>query len=261
MINSVHNDYLKKIKLYNIKVNIFRFLILFIFLVMWEVLARFKIINTFLTACPTDIMRTTYLLVKDGSLFSHINITMYEILISFIISFSISILISIIMWIYPIVSKILDPYLTVLNSLPKVALGPLIIIWAGAGTKSIIIMGLLISVFVTTINIYNSFTNTDRKYILLMKSFNSTKLDILKKVIIPGNYKNILSALKVNLSMNYIGVVMGELLVSKKGLGYLIMYGSSVFQINLVITSVVILCIMAYFMYYIVELIDRHIKN
>ena len=249
--------YLKKIKNEKILVFIFRLLIIISFILTWELLVRFRIINSFLTSSPTDIINTTYKLLVDGTLLNHITVTLYEIIISFIISFLISFIVATIMYFIPIISKIIDPYLTILNSLPKVALGPLIIIWAGAGIKSIIIMGLLISIFVTTINIYTSFINTDEKYINLMKTFHSNKKNIFLKVIIPSNYKNIISTLKINLSMNFIGVIMGELLVSKKGLGYLITYGSSVFHINLVITSIVILCIMSYLLYSLVEYLSK----
>ena len=249
--------YLKKIKNEKILVFTFRLLIIISFILTWELLVRFRIINSFLTSSPTDIINTTYKLLVDGTLLNHITVTMYEIIISFIISFLISFIVATIMYFIPIISKIIDPYLTILNSLPKVALGPLIIIWAGAGIKSIIIMGLLISIFVTTINIYTSFINTDEKYINLMRTFHSNKKNIFLKVIIPSNYKNIISTLKINLSMNFIGVIMGELLVSKKGLGYLITYGSSVFHINLVITSIVILCIMSYLLYSLVEYLSK----
>lgn len=256
-----HKSFIKRYKRNKLIVNISRISILLLFLISWEALAKFKIINTFLTSCPTEIINTTISLIKDGSLFNHIGITLYEIFVTFIISFSISMLVATIMWMFPIISKIIDPYLTVLNSLPKVALGPLIIIWAGSGSKSIILMGLLISIFVTTINIYNGFENTDSKYITLLKSFGANKFKIFLKVVIPGNIGNIISALKVNISMDYIGVVMGELLVSKIGLGYLIMYGSSVFHIDLVITSVFILCLLSYMMYFLVELLEKRFKK
>ncbi len=255
-----HVHYLKSKKREKKFINFMRIFILIIFLGGWELLARFKMINTFLTSCPSEILHTTYSLMRDNTLFIHLGVTLYEIFISFLLSFSISIIIATIMWIVPKFSKIIDPYLTVLNSLPKVALGPLIIIWAGSSTKSIIFMGLLISTFVTIINIYTYFQNTDNKYIYLMKTFGASKLDIFRKVILPSNYSNIISSLKVNISMNYIGVIMGELLVSKKGLGYLIMYGSSVFHINLVITSVFILCLLAYVMYILIELLERKIS-
>ena len=170
-----HNEYLKKIRREKIIVSIFRFLIIAIFLIGWEVLAREKIINTFTFSSPSRVFETLIKLINNGSLFLHINVTLYEVLFSFILATIIGLIIGTILWISPLLSKIVDPYLTILNSLPKVALGPLIIIWVGASTNSIIFMSLLISTFITIINIYNGFVATDKSFILLMKSFRANK--------------------------------------------------------------------------------------
>lgn len=187
----------------------------------------------------------------------HIGVTTYETLISFLIASILGLVIATILWWNKIIAKILDPYLTIINSLPKVALGPLIIIWVGTSTNSIIFMALMISLIISIINIYNAFVSTEKNYITLLKSFNANKWQIFSKVILPSNKINIINAFKINISMSLIGVIMGELLVSKEGLGYLIMYGSQVFNINLVITSVFILGIISYIMYYIIHLIEK----
>ena len=157
-------------------------------------------------------------------------------------------------------SRVIDPYITIINSLPKVALGPLIIIWVGASTNSIIVMALTISLFTTIINIYTGFISVDNNYITMLKSFNASKFDIYRYVIIPSNMLNIISTLKINISMSLIGVIMGELLVSKAGLGYLIMYGSQVFNLDLVISSIFILGIISYIMYFILDRIAKKKK-
>ena len=167
------------------------------------------------------------------------------------------VIIATILWWNNFLARVLEPYLTILNSLPKVALGPLIIIWAGAGIKSIIVMSLMISLIITIINIYNSFINTNKDFIILLKTFGASKKDIFFKVILPSNKANIISAMKISMSMNFIGVIMGELLVSKEGLGYLIMYGSQVFNINLVITSIIILGILSSLFYYCINFIEK----
>ena len=253
--------YLKKIHREKIIVFSSRILILVIFLMVWEMLARLEIINTFTFSSPSKIIETIIRLTQDGSLFKHLWVSIYEVLISFFLSTIIGLVIAVILWRYPIVSKIVDPYLTVLNSLPKVALGPLIIIWVGASTNSIIFMSLLISTFITIINIYNGFSSTNEEYITLMKSFGANKYQIFTKVVFPSNLSVLVNALKINISMNLIGVIMGELLVSKAGIGYLIMYGSQVFNIDLVITGVFILGIVSYIMYYIVNKLDIGIRN
>lgn len=252
-----HLQYLKQKKKDKLIILVFQISIIAILLLIWELLSRFKLINTFLSSSPSQVVNTIIGLIKDKTLFSHITITLYETLISFLITSILGFLIATIMWFFPRVSKVIDPYLTILNALPKVALGPLIIIWVGASTNSIIFMALLISLFITIINVYNGFNSTDENYITLLKSLKASKKTIFLKVVIPSNMKNLISTMKINISMTLIGVIMGELLVSKKGLGYLIMYGSQVFNINLVITSVFILGLIAYAMYKIITTIEK----
>ena len=256
-----HKEYIDKIKRKKRVIVFFRCFILILFLIIWELLARIEVINTFLSSSPSMVVETTIGLFASGNLWRHILITLIEVLVSFFIAFVIGIGVASLLWSSEMLSKILDPYLTVLNSLPKVALGPLIIIWVGASVRSIIVMSLMINIFVTIINIYVGFAMTNEEYIKLLRTMGASKMQIFTKVILPANRKNIINALKINISMSLIGVIMGELLVSKEGLGYLIMYGSQVFNINLVITSVVILGILSYLLYIIVDKIEkRYIK-
>lgn len=256
-----HIEYLKKRKKEKRIVCFFRLLIIVCFLIAWELLSRFELINTFLSSSPTKVIETIYQLFQDKTLFTHIGVTLYEVFISFSIATILGFIIATILWSNKIIAKVVDPYLTILNSLPKVALGPLIIIWVGASTNSIIFMALLISTFVTIITIYQGFSQTNKSYITLLKSFGATKWQIFIKVVLPSNIPTLISALKINISMSLIGVIMGELLVSKSGLGYLIMYGSQVFNINLVITGVVILGIISYIMYFIIDLLEIYSKK
>ena len=252
-VTNARNEYLLKLKKEKVLVGCFRFLIIFVLLVLWEILAKFNLINTFLFSSPSRILKAFCDLCRVGSLFQHIRITLYELFVSISLGSLFGLVFATILWWNKLIAKIVDPYLTILNSLPKVALGPLIIIWVGASMNSIIFMALLISIFITIINIYNYFSNTDKNYILLMNSFKATKWQIFLKVVLPSNYKNIINTLKINISMSLIGVIMGELLVSKKGIGYLIMYGSQVFNIDLVIMGVFVLGFISYILYIIID--------
>ena len=197
------------------------------------------------------------MLHNTNNLYNHIWITFYETIISFSIGTILGILIATILWWNEKIAKIIDPYLTVINSLPKVALGPIIIIWCGAGMKSIIFMALLISLIITIINVYQGFISVDKVKIKLMKSFGANKFQIYTKLLLPGTFSNIISTLKINISMSLIGVIMGEFLVSKEGIGYLIMYGSQVFNLNLVMSGIVILMIFSYILYLIVNSLEK----
>lgn len=244
-----HSDFLLKRKNEKKIIFICRLSIIILFLLLWEFLVRCNVINSFLFSSPSKIINTLFNLIKEYHLITHIKITLFEVMISFFISAVFGILISSFLWANDIIFKIIEPYLTILNSLPKVALGPLIIIWFGASIKSIIFMGVIISIFITIINIYMGFISTDKNYVIMLKSFGANKWQVFKYVILPSNVSLIISSLKINMSMNLIGIIMGELLVSKKGLGYLIMYGSQVFNINLVISCIFIIGVLSYIMY------------
>lgn len=256
-----HLEYLKKEKINKILVHLTQFIIILLFFGIWELFAKLEIINTFLYSSPSKIIKTIITLFQNNSLFNHIGITIYEVIISFLISSILAFMISTILWKNKFISRVFEPFLTIINSLPKVALGPLIIVWAGASIKSIILMSLTISLFITIINLYQGFISTNENYITLLKSFNATKKDIFIRAILPSNKENIISTLKINMSMNFIGVIMGELLVSKSGLGYLIMYGSQVFNITLVITSIIILSILSFLFYYLINYIEKRLSN
>ena len=257
MYSREHKLYLRKKKTRKILVIFTQILLAVLLISIWELLATYKVINTFITSSPSRVLSTIISLYNDNNLFNNIWTTIYETLISFSLGTIIGIITATILWYFNFIYKVLDPYLTILNSLPKIALGPIIIIFFGANINSIIIMALLISVIVTIITVYNGFISTDKNRINLLKSFSATKEQIFKYVILPSSYSTIISSLKINISMTLIGVIMGEFLVSKSGIGYLINYGSQVFNLNLVISGIIILMIVSYLMYIIVSYIEK----
>ena len=261
MISNERKIYLRKRKKENIIVNIFRVILFISILVIWELLSRNNIIDVFMFSSPSNIIKTIISLYKENNLFIHIFTTLYEIIISFIIGSLIGFIISCILYLHKDLNKVLDPYLTILNSLPKVALGPLIIILFGANTKSIIIMALLISSIVSIMNMISLFNNTEESRIKIVKSMGANKYDILFKVVIPSNYYEVLDSSKVTISLVFIGVIMGEYLVSKQGIGYLINYGSQILNMNLVLTGIFLLIILTIILYSLINLIDLLFKR
>lgn len=231
--------------------------ILVAFLVLWELLSRYEIISSFFFSSPSKIARTVKELYHSGELIYHSKITLCETLIGFAIATSIGFVVAFILWYCEFLHRVLEPYLVVLNSLPKIALGPIIIIWFGAGSKAIIVMCILIVIIVTIMNILNSFTSCDKQLIALSKSLGASKLQIFTKLILPNSLKDIVSTLKINIGLSFIGSIMGEYLVSKAGLGYLLIYGGQVFNLNLVMTATVVLCALSCVMYLVVALFEK----
>ena len=249
--------YLRKLKIERILIYSVQILIIVGFNILWEYASNKGIINTFIYSSPSRMIKTIIDLYNQNNLFNHIWVTVYETVISFSLATILGTIIAIILWYSKFLYRVFDPYLTVLNSLPKVALGPIIIIIFGANIKSIIIMALLISIVITISNVYSGFINTDKNKIKLLKSFGASKKQMLKYLIIPNNYHVIVNSLKINVGMSMVGVIMGEFLVSKEGIGYLINYGSDVFNLNLVFAGIIILLVVSYLMYLIVLYIEK----
>lgn len=252
-----HLLYLKKQTYSTIFVNTMRVLILITFLALWEILARFNIIDSFLMSSPSRVLKTIKNLIVTDNLWIHVGTTLFETLAGFFIATALGSLIAIALWWSENLRKILEPYLIVLNSLPKIALGPIIIVWFGSGMKSIIFMAIIITIIVTIITMQNAFLSTDEGKIMLLKSMGANKIQILTKLVIPSSLKCFISCLKINVGMAWIGSIMGEYLTSRQGIGYLIVYGGQVFKLDLVMASTIILCVLAGAMYALVALLEK----
>ena len=240
-------NYLKNIKKEKVKVLLIQIALLVGILVLWEILANAGIIQTFLFSKPSDIYKLFIKYISNGELARHVGI----------IGTVLGILVAIALWWSEKLSKILDPFLVVLNALPKTALAPIIIVWAGAGIQGIVVTAVTISVVVTILSAYNYFINVDEEKIKMLKSFGATKSQLLFKLIIPSNIGNLINLTKINIGMAWVGVIVGEFLVSRNGLGYLIVYGSQVFKLDLVMMGVFVLSFCAWIMYEILNIVEK----
>jgi len=248
--------YLRKVKLRKIEIWITQIFLVVAFIVLWEILAQTGKIDSFITSQPSRIVNT-FMNLSSNDLLEHLKITCIETFVGFLLGTSAGIIIAIILWWSPFISKVSEPFLVVLNSLPKTALGPVIIIWVGAGMPAIIVMAISISLIVTILEILNGFLHTEEEKIKMAKTFNANKVQVLTKIVIPSNIPTFFNTLKVNIGLSLVGVISGEFLVSKGGLGYLIVYGGQVFQLDLVMTSVIILAIVAALMYESIVLLEK----
>ncbi len=254
-----HELYLKKIKRENHLVIFLRFAILILLIGLWELLATLNFIDSFISSCPSKIFLTIFELFSENNLLFHMSVTLYETLLGFLIAVFLGYVIALALWWSERLRRVLEPYIVVLNSLPKIALGPIIIVWCGSGSKAIIFMAVLIGIIVAIITMLNGFLATDKNKILLLKSMGANKIQVLTKLVIPGSLPTLISMLKINVGMAWIGSIMGEYLVSRAGLGYLIVYGGQVFKLDLVMASTVVLCVLAALMYFLVALLEKFI--
>ena len=256
-----HEVYLKKVNRNKWKIGIIRIAILVIFIALWEVAAKLKLIDPFLTSSPSRIVKSLISFVNGGTLFRHIWVTCYETIIGFMLGTILGVIIAIILWASKTASKVLDPYLVVLNALPKVALAPIIIFWVGNGTPAIITIALLISIVTTIISVLTGFNEVDEGKMLLMTTFQANKWQKLRYLVFPASIPVIISALKINVGLSWVGVIMGEFLVAREGLGFLIIYGGQIAQLDMVMMSIVILSVIAFIMYEVVAILENKLVN
>lgn len=256
-----HLLYLESIKRKKLLISILRYALFIIFIALWEVLARFNIIDPFIFSSPSRVIQTTINLYNGGELFMHIGVTLAETVLGFLLGTLAGTSIAIILWWSETIQRVLDPYLVVLNALPKIALGPIIIVWIGAGMNSIIVMALLISLIVTIMTVLSGFMEENAQKQMLIKTLGASKWQIFSLVVLPASVPTIVSALKISVGMSWVGVIVGEYLVSKAGLGYLIVYGGQVFKLDLVMTSIAIISVLAALMYFGVSWLEKALIN
>lgn len=255
------NKYLQERKKQIIIVTIIQVLILIVLISLWEMASNLGWIDSFLFSKPSNVFKLLLGYFKNNEIYKHMGISVLETLLGLVIGTIVGIIIAIILWWNKTIAKILDPFLVVLNALPKTALAPILIIWAGTGIKGITTVAISISLILTIISAYNYFSLVENEKIQMLRSFKATKIQILLKLILPANVGNIINIIKINIGMSWVGVIVGEFIVSRYGIGYLIMYGSQVFNMDLVMMGVLVLAIISFLMYEVVNIIEKRIKR
>ncbi|WP_102274174.1 ABC transporter permease [Cytobacillus massiliigabonensis] len=261
-IEQGHRRYLQSLKREKKWVRFYQLIIFLVFFSGWEIASRMQWIDPLIFSSPSKVWELFLAKVQDGTLFVDLSYTLFETIFGFILGTVLGTLLAAILWWSPLLSKIADPYLVVLNSMPKVALGPILIVALGPSFTSIVAMGAIISIIITTIVVYTSFKEVDPNYIKVLQTFGATRFQIFKEAILPASFPVIISTLKVNVGLSWVGVIVGEFLVASKGLGYMIIYGFQVFNFTLVMLSLLVIAVFATIMYQLVELLERKIiKN
>lgn len=256
-----HQEYIRKYKKDKYKILMFQVLFVVVFIASWEIFSTIGLVDEFLVSKPSAVISLLYQYIISKEIFIHIGISLLETILGLIIGTSLGILFAIFLWFSNTLTKIFDPFLVVLNALPKTALAPILIIYAGTGIKGIVVVAISLSLIMTIISAHNFFMSVDEDKVKMLKTFNANKMQILFKLILPSNVSNILSIVKINIGMSWVGVIVGEFLVSRFGIGYLVVYGGQVFKLDLVMMGVLILAVLAYLMYLIVSIFEKRYQK
>ena len=261
MMEPKDNPYLIHLRKEKRKIVSIQLILLVSLLIAWELSAKYGLINAFLFSRPSRIYQMFWQYLWHGKLLTHIGVSVLETVLGLVLGTLLGLIIAIILWWNDTIAKILDPFLVVLNALPKTALAPILIIWAGTGIKGITVVAMSISLVLTILSAFNYFQQIEEDKIKMLKSFKATKWQILTKLILPSNFPNLVSIVKINIGMSWVGVIVGEFIVSRYGIGYLIVYGSQVFLMDLVMMGVIVLAFIAFFMYAGVAAVENKFKS
>ena len=260
-ISNAQKNYLQKIRREKYIIFLSRIFLFLGFLFLWELSAKRGWIDSFIFSSPSEIAETFVRMVRDQSLFTHIGVTLMETLLSFALVVILGISTAVLLWICPRLSKVLEPYLVTLNSLPKSALAPLLIVWLGANVRTIIVAGISVAIFGSVINLYTGFREADPEKLKLIRTLGGTKKDELTKIVLPSSVPVILSVMKVNIGLCLVGVIIGEFIGARHGLGYLIIYSSQTFRLSTVLMSIIVLCVIAMILYAVLDLVEKCVQK
>ncbi len=256
-ISAAQQKYLRDQNSHHKKIFFLRFLLLILLLAVWEGASRAGLINSFIFSSPSRIVLTAWQMMADGSLWIHLGVTLGETLASFFAVTLFGLMAAVLLWLFPAVSEVVEPYLVMLNSLPKSALAPLLIVWLGNNVRTVIVAAVSVAVFGSIITLHTGFREIDSDKIKLIYSLGGSKKDVMFKVIVPGSIPMIISNMKVNVGLCLVGVIIGEFLSAKAGLGYLIIYSSQTFRMDWMLMSIVILCLLSVALYQGIRILEK----
>lgn len=256
-MSAAQENYLKARRRTRYLIWFFRILIFVLFLTLWELSTRLGWIDSFIFSSPSRVAATFLSMWKENALYLHIGVTLLETIISFIIVVALGLGIAVLLWSCPRLSAVFEPYLVVLNSLPKSALAPLLIVWLGTNMRTIIVAGMSVAIFGSVISLYTCFKETSPDKIKLIYTLHGNRFQALTKVVIPSSIPQILGTMKVNIGLCLVGVIIGEFIGSRQGLGYLIIYGTQTFKLDWVIMSIAVLCVVAMLLYAMLNRLEK----
>ena len=249
VLSEAQQAFLNRERRHRRRVATLRLLTFVLFLLVWELCSSYEIINSFIFSSPSRVVLCFLQMAADGSIFLHTGVTLLETLVSFFLVTAVGLAGAVLLWSSRSLYEVAEPYLVMLNSLPKSALAPLLIVWLGNRMTTIIAAAVSVAVFGSILTLYTGFRQTDPDKIRLILALGGTRRDILTKVLIPSSVPLLINSMKVNAGLCLVGVIIGEFLSARAGLGYLIIYASQVFKMDMLVMSIVILCLMSAALY------------
>jgi NitT/TauT family transport system permease protein len=236
-----------------------RLALIVIFLVVWQSLASFEIVSPFWISSPDLVVLEIWRLTVSGQLLGDVTVTVVEALIAFVISSGLGIASGLVLSRYPFWDEVMAPFIIVLNSLPRIALAPLIILWFGIGMTAKIVTAFTLVYFILLVNTLSGAKNVDNDILTIARLMGASDRILLRKVILPSAAPWIIAGLNLGITYSLLGVIVAEILASNQGLGYLIESAAGNFNTAGVFAGLIVLSVVTWVLSWVMRRIEARV--
>jgi NitT/TauT family transport system permease protein len=227
------------------------------FLLLWELGTRLGWISAFLFGAPSGILKIFLTMAADGSLWSDTAYTLLEAFLGFVIGTVLGSIAGLALWYSIFVARLVEPFIVAINSVPKIALAPIIILWFGTGLVSKVALAVSLTAIVALIAAYQAAKDADTDLQALLISMGATKHQIFYKAVVPSTIPSIIATFRINIGFGLVGAVVGEFISSQQGLGHLVYTASSFYDLNTVWVGLFVLMFLGFILYHAIDLTER----
>jgi NitT/TauT family transport system permease protein len=227
------------------------------FFALWELGVRAGWISAFLVGSPAGIFSFAYKMILSGELLSDTWYTLFEAILGFVIGTIFGSLLGLALWYSVFVARLVEPFIVAINSVPKIALAPIVVLWFGTGLVSKVALSVSLTAIVALIAAYQAAKDADVDLQSLLISMGADKHQVFFKAVVPSTLPSIIATFRINVGFGLVGAVVGEFISSQRGLGHLIYTASSLYDLNTVWVGLFTLMIMGFVLYYVIDIIER----
>ena len=208
---------------------------------IWEIMAVAGVVNPFYSSQPSLILKDLPEFYHSGALVKHTSVTLSEALWGLLFGSIAGIMAGFLLGLVNVLGKVLEPLITALYGIPKLALAPIFVLWFGLGIESKVIMSSLLVFFLVFFSTYGGINSVDRNILTSVRLMGATRMQLVFKVVLPTCIPWILAGIRGGLGASLIGAIVGEYMGASAGLGWMISYSTSFFQVDRVMSCIFIL--------------------
>src|SRR6201991_103934 len=227
------------------------------FFAVWEIGVRAGWISAFLVGSPLGIFTLAFKMIASGQLLSDTWYTLFEAILGFVIGTIVGSLLGLALWYSAFVARLVEPFIVAINSVPKIALAPIVVLWFGTGLISKVMLSVSLTAIVALIAAYQAAKDADVDLQSLLISMGADKHQVFFKAVVPSTLPSIIATFRINIGFGLVGAVVGEFISSQRGLGHLIYTASSLYDLNTVWVGLFTLMIMGFALYFVIDLVER----